>query len=1595
MKIKPVQYWRLIAAFSFILFLPYPLHAKPDLVREMKGLHIPFIANMGQIDEAVAFYAKTFGGTVFVTRDGDIIYSLPKTDRKGKVVGGWVLKEEFEGSAIKHVTAEEKSPTAVSCFRGNDPSTWRGNVATYQLVNLGEVYKGIEVKLKAYGNNVEKLFYVKPGSRPDQIRVSVSGGKGIKINDAGELEAATDLGSIAFTIPFAYQEIKGKRVDIPVRYAILDADKKSTRGGHVYGFSIGSYDKTEALVIDPLLQSTYIGGSNSDYAYSIATDSSGNVYVTGESFSIDFPNAINGYQSSHGGDGGKRDAFVTKLNSGLTSIIQSTYLGGNGDDRAYAIAVDNNGNVYVAGQTSSTDFPGTAGGYGGNSDAFVAKLNSELTTIQSMYLGGTGSDWANSIAIEAGGNIYVAGTTDSAVFPGTTGGAQASKGTGFDAFVTKLDSNLDTVKSTYLGREGYDEVYSLALYSSDGNTYVYAAGQTDSTNFPGTSGGAQQFNGGAFDAFVTKLNSDLTSIVKSTYLGGDGYESAYSTVVDAGGFVYVAGYTSSTDFPGTSSGAQPSHGTDAGLSDAFVTKLNSELTSLVRSTYLGGDGDDYANAMAIDSSGNVYIAGQTISTTLTGTATDSVQPHKGGSWDAFVARLNSDLTSIAKSTFLGGSGSESAYAIAIDSNDKIYVAGFTFSINFPGTAGGAQSEGQGGDEIFVSRFDSSLTGNTLAVSKTGNGTGNITDSLAGINCGSVCNTKYGIGTSIALTASPDTGCTFVGWSGGGCSGTGTCNLIMSNMDVTVTAMFSDITSPSNGLITINSGATITGSISVALSLSANDAGGVTEMKISNEDANWNTVTAVPYSSSIAWNLMPGDGIRTVYVMFKDAAGNWSSVYSASITLDQSPPITTISGTPASRTNSTSASLTVGGADVVAYKYKLDGGVYSPSEIPAGTPISLSSLSEGSHTVYVIGKDTAGNWQAEGSATEATWTVDLTPSTATISGTPAALTNTTSVSLTVSGTDVVAYKYKLDSGIYSPLEIPAGTPISLSSLSEGSHTVYVIGKDSAGNWQAEGSATMVTWTVDSTPSTATISGMPTSRTNSTSASLNVGGIDVVAYRYMLDGGVYSPSEIPIGTPISLSSLSEGSHIVSVIGKDTTGNWQAEGSATMVTWTVDLTPSTATISGVPASRTNSTSASLTVSGTDVIAYKYKLDGGVYSTLEIPAGTPISLSSLSEGSHTVSVIGKDSAGNWQSEISATMVTWTVDLTPSTASISGAPASLTNSTSVSLTVSGTDVVAYKYKLDGGVYSASEIPIGTPISLSSLSEGSHTVSIIGKDTTGNWQAEGSATMVTWTVDLSPSTASISGMPASRTNSTSASLTVDGTDVVAYKHKLDGGVYSALEIPAGTPISLSSLSEGSHTVYVIGKDTAGNWQAEGSATMVTWTVDITPSTATISGVPASRTNSTSASLNIGGIDVVAYRYKLDGGVYSASEIPAGSPITLSSLSEGSHTVSVIGKDSAGNWQSEGSATTVTWTVDITPSTATISGMPASRTNSTSASLNIGGIDVVAYRYKLDGGVYSASEIPAGSPITLSSLSEGSHTVSVIGKDSAGNWQSEG
>jgi beta-propeller repeat-containing protein/ASPM-SPD-2-Hydin domain-containing protein/centrosomal CEP192-like protein len=411
-------------------------------------------------------------------------------------------------------------------------------------------------------------------------------------------------------------DLAGAKVQLlkPIVYQQMAGGRKEVasryvlHGRRVAGFEVAAYDRNEPLIIDPVLSySTYLGGSSGAFGNAIAVDSEGNAYVTGGTASTDFPTK-NPAQSASGGN---TDVFVTKLDPTGSNLVYSTYLGGTGADNGNGIAVDSSGNAYVTGLTQSLNFPTKNPIQAippGGSDAFVAKLDSTGSVlVYSTYLGGSGDDTGNGIAADVSGNAYVAGKTGSINFP-TKNPLQSASVGGDDAFVAKLDpTGSGLVYSTYLGGSFFDEARGIAV-DATGNAYV--TGDTSSSDFP-TKNPFQPTQNGSTNAFVTKLDPTGSTLVYSTYLGGVSFDQGNGITVDSGGNAYVTGAAQSANFPTKN----PLQAALKGSTNAFVTKFDPTGSVLVFSTYLGGSGNegDLGEGIAVDSTGNIYVSGLTSS----------------------------------------------------------------------------------------------------------------------------------------------------------------------------------------------------------------------------------------------------------------------------------------------------------------------------------------------------------------------------------------------------------------------------------------------------------------------------------------------------------------------------------------------------------------------------------------------------------------------------------------------------------------------------------------------------------------------------------------------------------------------------------------------------------------------------------------------------------------------------------------------------------------------------------------------------------------------------------------------------------------------
>ena len=594
--------------------------------------------------------------------------------------------------------ALEALPTRLNYFLGNDPKAWRTGVPAFARIRYKAVYPGID--LVYYGNQrqLEYDFVVASGADPRQIELAIEGVRAITLDASGDLVLRAGAGEMRLRAPFAYQDLDGQRQAVPCRFVL---------NGPTATFRVGAYDGRRPLIIDPILAySTYLGGAGPDRAWSVAVDSTGAAYVTGETFSTNFPvlNALDPTLNADPADTNNvlMDVFVAKLDPTGTNLVFATYLGGVKDDVGFDVAIATDESIWITGATFAEDFPvtpdalaasihGTADRYGAYPyDAFVARLAANGSAlVYSTYLGGRDHDNGVSLALDGAGNVCVTGSTESDDFP-TNGVASALAGS-VDAFVAVLaPGGQPLLFSTYLGGKGIDSGEALAV---DGLGQIVVAGRTESSDFP-VANAYQPELAGANDGFVTRFGLERVS----TYLGGSADDWVYGVDADAGGQIYVTGWTTSQDFPTNRALFGPN---SSRLRDAFVTKFDPNGTNLVYSTYLGGSATDEGWSIAADGSGNAFVVGMTASTNFP--AVQPVQATFGGLIDAFAVKVNLDGTALEYATYLGGSATDEARAVALDLEGTAYVVGFTHSTNFAvtPTPGSLQSTKAGSEDAFV------------------------------------------------------------------------------------------------------------------------------------------------------------------------------------------------------------------------------------------------------------------------------------------------------------------------------------------------------------------------------------------------------------------------------------------------------------------------------------------------------------------------------------------------------------------------------------------------------------------------------------------------------------------------------------------------------------------------------------------------------------------------------------------------------------------------------------------------------------------------------------------------------------------------------
>ncbi len=651
---------------------------------------LAFEPNRGQSNSKAKFLARGIGYSLLLDRS-EAILALGKTARPSATLH---MKMVGATDALTF-SALEELPGKSNYLIGDRPANWRTNIPNYRRVAERGIYKGIDLIYYGTQRQLEYDFTIAPGADPRDIRLAFQGADNVRTDAQGELVLSVKGGEVRLAKPVGYQEISGERHAVDVKY-VLNAGRRVT-------FEVAAYSEKQPLIIDPILSySTYLGGSNIDGSNAIAVGTDGTVFIAGGTFSTDFPTAHPLQANSGGGPDFPQDAFVAKVSADGSTLLYSTYLGGENQDIANGIAVDTFGNAYVTGTTLSPHFPVTAGSFdtlcGSDgecgaklnmgllvSNGFVTKLNAAGSGL--LYSGFLGFDEdvrGNAIAVDADGNAYVTGQTEPAIvgpaFPPAIGAFQTGFAGVSDAYIAKISaSGSSFAYASFLGGSGEDSGYGIAV---DGSGNAFVTGLTYSTNFPTGGSAIQTTNGGAGDAFLTKVDTKSTgtaSLVFSTYVGGGGLDQGNGVAVDGSGNIYVAGLANSSSFVFTPRGFQT---TNLGQGDAFAAKFSTTGT-LTYFTFLGGTKADSASGVAVDASGNAYITGTTVSTDFPTTASIFQPAYGGGNADSFVAKLDPAGTTLLYSSYLGGSNTELSSGIAVDTTGSAYVTGQTCSQDFP------------------------------------------------------------------------------------------------------------------------------------------------------------------------------------------------------------------------------------------------------------------------------------------------------------------------------------------------------------------------------------------------------------------------------------------------------------------------------------------------------------------------------------------------------------------------------------------------------------------------------------------------------------------------------------------------------------------------------------------------------------------------------------------------------------------------------------------------------------------------------------------------------------------------------------------------
>ncbi len=666
-------------------------------------LPLSFEPNRGQADAQTVYSAHGSGfGLSLIASEA--VLSLRGVSKDGNPISAAVHLQLEGAAANPKIAATDILPGKSNYLYGNDPKRWVRNVPQFARVQYSAVYPGIDLVYYGKQGQLEYDFVVRSGADPRQIRLNVAGAEQVSLGTDGSLCLKTPVRELRWNKPVVYQEVNGQRRKVAGRFDLLARNR--------IGFALGEYDRSRELIIDPILAyATYFGGAGNEINPQVVVDVNSNIYLAGTTSSAaGFPIPSGGTQPPLKG---ATDVFVSKLNSIGSLVVYTTYINGTtlatGTDSSAGLAVDNAGDAYVTGTTTSSDFPVTAATAfqtapkAAGTHVFLTKLDpTGANLLYSSYLSGSNTDNAFALAADNSGNAYVLGSTQSvadfpiagAVFqPGANNATQlffvskfntaATSSTASLAFSSFLGGGTPTVSATPANGVICAQLPcgGIAL-DTTGNAYV-AVGTTF-TNLAVTNAFQASNHGGA-DAFVAKIKVDGTALLYSTYIGGALDDAANAIALDSSGNAYITGSTKSTDLPaGSTAGFQSANG--GGTTDAFVAKLNNPTSGtvvLTYASYLGGSGADTGFAIVADSSQNAYVTGSTSSSNFPSVPAGGQAANATDAFLVKVATTTGSTAGLSSSALLGGSGIDRGTSIAQNINGGVLVTGDTNSTNFP------------------------------------------------------------------------------------------------------------------------------------------------------------------------------------------------------------------------------------------------------------------------------------------------------------------------------------------------------------------------------------------------------------------------------------------------------------------------------------------------------------------------------------------------------------------------------------------------------------------------------------------------------------------------------------------------------------------------------------------------------------------------------------------------------------------------------------------------------------------------------------------------------------------------------------------------